>query len=84
MGYAGDTGVGHPDNVQDYAAFATAVAQRHGSKITSYEVWADPMRRSSAGPVDPVAYANPAEGDLYGRSKWSGQVSRYRWCREAG
>lgn len=55
---SGDTGVGHPDNVQDYAAFATAVAQRYGSKITSYEVWNEPNASFFWNPVDPVAYTN--------------------------
>lgn len=55
---SGDTGVGHPDNVQDYAAFATAVAQRYGSKITSYEVWNEPNASFFWDPVDPVAYTN--------------------------
>ncbi|MCF6390250.1 cellulase family glycosylhydrolase [Mycobacterium sp. MBM] len=55
---SGDTGVGHPDNVQDYAAFAAAVAQRYGSKITSYEVWNEPNASFFWSPVDPVAYTN--------------------------
>lgn len=55
---SGDTGVGHPDNVQDYADFATAVAQRYGSAITSYEVWNEPNASFFFNPVDPVAYTN--------------------------
>lgn len=55
---SGDVGVGHPDNVQDYAAFAVAVAQRYGSKITSYEVWNEPNASFFWSPVDPVAYTD--------------------------
>ncbi|MGK2866451.1 MAG: cellulase family glycosylhydrolase, partial [Mycobacterium sp.] len=55
---SGDTGVGHPDNVADYAAFATAVATRYGSKISSYEVWNEPNASFFFDPVDPVAYTN--------------------------
>jgi beta-glucosidase/6-phospho-beta-glucosidase/beta-galactosidase len=43
----GPIGSGHPTDVQDFADFAAAVAERYRDEITAYEVWNEPKIRIS-------------------------------------
>ncbi|MEH3129126.1 MAG: cellulase family glycosylhydrolase [Mycolicibacterium neoaurum] len=52
----GPTGSGHPSDVQDFADFAAAVADRYRDKITAYEVWNEPNASFFWNPIDPVEY----------------------------
>lgn len=54
----GTTGNGHPSDVQDFADFAAAVADRYRDEITAYEVWNEPNASFFWNPVDPVEYTN--------------------------
>lgn len=54
----GTTGSGHPSDVQDFADFAAAVADRYRDEITAYEVWNEPNASFFWNPVDPVEYTN--------------------------
>ena len=54
----GPTGNGHPTDVQDFADFAAAVAQRYRDEITAYEVWNEPNASFFWNPIDPIEYTN--------------------------
>jgi polysaccharide biosynthesis protein PslG len=47
-----------PDNFDDFAAYAAAVAQRYRGRVTYYQVWNEPNIYNEWGdqPVDPEAY----------------------------
>ncbi|MDZ7884391.1 MAG: cellulase family glycosylhydrolase [Mycobacterium sp.] len=54
----GTTGSGHPTDVQDFADFAAAVAERYRDEITAYEVWNEPNASFFWNPIDPAEYTN--------------------------
>lgn len=54
----GTTGSGHPNDVQDFADFAAAVAERYRDEITAYEVWNEPNASFFWNPIDPAEYTN--------------------------
>ncbi len=54
----GTVGSGHPTDVQDFADFAAAVAERYRDEITAYEVWNEPNASFFWNPIDPAEYTN--------------------------
>lgn len=54
----GPTGSGHPTDVQDFADFAAAVAERYRDEITAYEVWNEPNASFFWNPIDPAEYTD--------------------------
>ncbi len=54
----GTVGSGHPNDVQDFADFAAAVAERYRDEITAYEVWNEPNASFFWNPIDPAEYTN--------------------------